>query len=291
MIGQDFITRLLKRKEKPEESGLIQKIVVQEVVPEKTEAGWKTTFVVLKVSDIALDRKELDSAKEIIRRADKARILQATDAIREKLREENLVKALPEGEEEGRRKDFDVKEGDTGVYAVQEHEMGLTEESAKSKTPREKLQDTGNVHNDIRMRVRGKDYLVGLTTTIGSLKMRNKLLTIKEGEKVLVPAFKLKQPLVWLDIGKTTYRVFEPGEVGARERSWARMKRVDYGKFKIGTVDEHYIEIWFDGSKLKGRYILQYVPVEDGRKWMISKPQEQTMDAEREKGGKEDGVE
>ena len=173
------------------------------------------------------------------------------------------------------------------MYVVQEHEMGLTEESAKSKTPRENLRDTGNVHNDIRLRIRGKDYLVGFTATIGNLKMRNKLLTIKEGEKVLVPAFKLKQPLVWLDIGKTTYHIFELGEVGARERSWARMKRADYGKFEIGTVDAHYIEIGFDGSKMKGRYILQYVPVEDGRKWIISKPQEQTMDRERGKGGKD----
>jgi hypothetical protein len=100
-------------------------------------------------------------------------------------------------------------------------------------------------------------------------------------------AFKLAQPDVWLKIGDPPY-VSEPNEVGSTSKKYAKFFKVDEGEYRVGVWRQHLIEIFMYGSKLKGRYLIEYAPIGKGRIWLIEKPSDQTPYAE--KNSKEDVV-
>jgi hypothetical protein len=236
--------------------------------------------VVQKEEIVELDKFEedgLDSLniclEEIIQSPTEKDVLTALD-------ESEIIEKDAEGHG-GSRESFDVKSGDTGKFVLQLHSIGLDEEQAKLK----KFPESGaSIHYDIRMLIDDRDYLIGFTPVIGSLQNRRKLLDPQIGDKTLVAGFKVHQPLVWLTMGEPNPVVLEPGTPGASANTYGIMEAMDNGKVTIGTADNHYIELNFEGKNLKGRYILQYVPVGDGtRKWMLSHPEIQTMDSEKDK--------
>ena len=164
---------------------------------------------------------------------------------------------------------------------IQEHWRGLTEEEAK--TGKAAGPPWHSSHTDIRW-VNTKDYALGITlNTPGSTnpKERNKLIDHQGNERIMCELKNLI-PLGWVN-PKNFPHVAEPGGVGATSNAWARIFVVDSGSVEYYPYKEHFLEFIISDKKVKGRWILTYVPVpkemqkegEPKRVWLLSKPQDQ----------------
>lgn len=171
------------------------------------------------------------------------------------------------------------KESGTGKFVYQHHWRGLEEnETGMSE---EKLLETKNsIHGDLRMQVDGGP-LFGTTIFIGEAKDNQKmpsgdrLIDLPNNDNLQV-AWKLQQPKEWLNVGVDKPMVIPPGGVAASRFLWSVFHAIDKGQYKITYAKEHFIEMFFDGGKLKGRYIFEFAPVGGGQRvWIVDKPTDQ----------------
>ena len=159
-----------------------------------------------------------------------------------------------------------------------------------------------SVHTDMRLQ-RGKDpyWEGGEGFTPGNQFKNNKIRDIQEGTepgKVLMN-FKtarvgesagkgniIRGPIVWLQIGRGTPKVFPPGAVGSTVNAWSRFHVRETFEWIAGIQDEHFKEFWIEGKPLSGRWLIQFAPVgpgaaqAEGRAWMLSRPAEQEPKSE-----------
>jgi len=165
-------------------------------------------------------------------------------------------------------------------FVLQQHLRGLTEEESK-KSLRELLQKENlSTHGDLRMKYNGA--LFGFTIFYGEAKdVRDsggdRLTGIKKDEK-LRGTFKLLQPVIWLNLPDGY--VSAPQEIGATTNKYAKFFKIDKGKYEAGVWNRHFFEFFFNGNKLKGRYIISSFPTDKGRVWNIYKPEDQKPFAE-----------
>ncbi|MBW1939375.1 MAG: hypothetical protein JRI67_11555 [Deltaproteobacteria bacterium] len=139
-------------------------------------------------------------------------------------------------------------------------------------------------HLDLRLVRKGDDFFEGGEIMIGNLTGLDKLKKlIEEGGKLRfgwkVPraeeptAETIRGPVTWMEVGKNKIDIFPPGEVGATAHKYGAMLILDEFDFEIVQADKHAQKLKIKGGKLlpDGIYLVAYVPVEDGRVWMISK--------------------
>lgn len=115
--------------------GDILTLNVGEIIPKKIDGAWVVTAVVPMVADISTV-KEPEGVHSIIRRADKANVLQAPPSVRDELSKDKITQKSIEQvstvavskQVEG---NLDFKEGDEGTGVLQTHERGLSEEQTK----------------------------------------------------------------------------------------------------------------------------------------------------------------
>jgi uracil-DNA glycosylase len=207
-----------------------------------------------------------------------------------KIKKFRTTKAIEEGETRGDAsvnnwqenwQDMLPKSG-KGEFTYQHHWRGLEEEEISDDEPA-LMKTDHSVHGDLRLE--GDDALWGFTVFLGetkdnrNLKDQDKLIDWNPESKIqTVP--KLNQPKEWLDVGKGKPYVSPPGEVGATSEKYSKFFRCDGGTYQLGVARLHMVEIFLDGEKLKGRYLLEFVPVAGQRRWLIEKPEDQTPYAE-----------
>ena len=169
-----------------------------------------------------------------------------------------------------------------GRFVYQHHWRGLTED--ESKLGEAALLKTDNsLHGDLRFEA--PDGLWGFTVFLGDVAQNrsgDRLIDLKPDDK-LQGTFKLKQPKLWLDVGKRSPLIVEPGGVGATANAFAKFFVEDSGTYEMGVWRQNSFEVFLKGKELKGRLIIQFAPVEPGRRvWLISQPEDQTPIADRE---------
>jgi hypothetical protein len=230
-----------------------------------------------------------------------------TGEVKRKLRRvrealENVQKQRPRGLEEGsentrgaaanrewadRWHELLPKSG-KGRFVYQHHWRGLSEDETRLSDS--SLLDTDrSLHGDLRLE--GDGGLWGWAVLIGSAADNrraggDKLLTMKPGDqrKLRLQA-KLQQPTGWLDVGTSKPHVIESGGPGATAEKAAKIFAIDSGTYRLGVVRRSSAEIFLDGGRLKGRYIIQLAEADDDgdrrRFWLIDKPEDQQPIAER----------
>lgn len=173
-------------------------------------------------------------------------------------------------------KDFYPKTG-KGRFVFQIHVMGLTEE--ETKLDLEELVKKRNIrfHGDLRLEY--GDYCWGFTVFLGDEKDLEKIYSLT-GRKFR-GTFKLPEPKEWLTIAHNKPYIAKPNEVGATSNKYAKFFEIDSGTYTAGVWHEHFVEIFLNGDRLKGRYVIEYAPVGDQRIWIIEKPADQTPYAEK----------
>jgi uracil-DNA glycosylase family 4 len=171
-----------------------------------------------------------------------------------------------------------------GRFVYQHHWRGLTEDE-KDLNEAQLLNTDNSLHGDLRFQ--SNDGLWGFSVFLGTTADNRKepggdrLINLPP-EDNLQGTFKLQQPAEWLNVGTKKPYLSPPGGVGSEANTWAKFWAEDTGTYKTGVWREHMIELFIDGKKLKGRFILEYAPVGDGknRVWLIDKPTDQTPYAE-----------
>lgn len=174
-----------------------------------------------------------------------------------------------------------------GRYVYHHHWRGLDDDEAKLSDS-ELMKTNRSLHGDLRLE--GDDALWGWAVLLGKtednrdLPSQDKLVAMNEGklkQAKLQLANKLTQPKEWLNVGVRKPLVTGPGEIGATSKKSAKFFALDTGTYELGVVRKHGVEIFLDGKKLKGRYLLQFAPVAGRRIWLIDKPEDQEPMAER----------
>jgi hypothetical protein len=160
-----------------------------------------------------------------------------------------------------------------GRFVYHHHWRGLSEEEADSATDETLLKTSHSLHGDLRFE--GADGLYGYTIFLGETGT-NKPDKLIEDAGDLQCAPKLKMPHEWLTIGKNKGDTSKPGGVGATSQKHAKFFILDEGTYDLGVMREHMQEYFLHGSKLKGRILIEYAPVGDSRKWLITRPRDQT---------------
>jgi len=174
------------------------------------------------------------------------------------------------------------KDGE-GEFVYQHHWRGLNEDEVKL-SDEQLMKDTGHsVHGDIRLSdgqgLWGWAVFLGRTQDNRRLEHLDKLIDWKEGDNIeLAP--KLEQPKEWLEVGVGKPYVSPPGEAGSTANKFSKFFALDKGTYKMGVARRHAVEIFLDGAKLKGRYLIMFAPVGGRRRWLIDKPEDQTPWAE-----------
>ncbi len=126
----------------------------------------------------------------------------------------------------------------------------------------------------------GWAVLVGSAADNRNVKNGDKLLA---GQSDLRLAPKLQQPKEWLDVGKGSGTVIEPGGPGATSQTYAKVFVRDKGTYQLGVAQRNSVEVFLDGDILSGRYLITYPELERGRRiWLIDRPEDQTPRAESE---------
>jgi len=266
-LGKCFNTKLRA------EPGEILTMGVEEIIPSDDKLQWLGA----RVLDIDKDRKLPYFANQVIGIAERANVLQKA--------------------EEG---NIDYKVGDKGKGVLQLHIMGIEEEriEALEKVSQEAVRSRANplklklllkgaigeqgAHLDVRLVRTGDDYFEGGEIMIGNLTGLDKLKKLEQKAKLRfgwkVPrkeeptAETIRGPVSWMKAGLKKIEIFPPGEVGATANKYGAMLILDSFDFEMYLADEHAKKFHFSGGKLiDGNYLMAYVPVADGRVWMISK--------------------
>jgi hypothetical protein len=182
--------------------------------------------------------------------------------------EENWYKLFPES---GR-----------GKFILHAHWRGLSEDEIKL-SHEELLKTTNSLHFDLRCEA-DESWLWGFTIFAGEAKenrTKNGSLVI-DYRRPLRGTWKARQPHAWLTVGVNSPYVSKPEEVGATSRAYAKFFALDHGTYEMGVWHRHLIEIFLNGDKIKGRVLIQAVPVAGSKKrvWMFTRPKDQTPIAE-----------
>jgi hypothetical protein len=90
------------------------------------------------------------------------------------------------------------------------------------------------------------------------------------------------QPKEWLKIGSGDGQSFPPGESGSTSNKASKFFIKDSGSYELGVATQNSIEIFLDGDRLKGRYLLIRPRLAGERVWLIDKPKSQIPRAEVE---------
>jgi len=170
-----------------------------------------------------------------------------------------------------------------GRFVYHHHYRGLSEEETKLDE-NELLRTNHSLHGDLRFEADGElwGFSVFLGTTEENRKAGGDRLISLPKDDNLQGQFKLSMPKAWLNVGVGKPMVTEPGEVGATSEKYSKFFAVDHGTYEIGVWREHMLELFLHGEKLKGRFLIEYVPVAGGRRvWLIDKPEDQTPYAEK----------
>ena len=268
VLGKTFTEKETKAKK-----GDIIRVGVSEIKKKKVDNYYSYNFqdpdVLEKVSerkspdDIAVADKLAEQTKPEISKLDDEEGEPTRSEVSADKWKNNWYKAFP-------------KSG-SGKFVYQRHWRGLTEE--ESKLSEESLFKTKHsVHGDLRLSASDAwGDLWGVTIFLGETKdAKDRLPKLPDNDSLQV-TFKLPQPEGWLNIANTPY-IVEPGGPGSTTETYAKFFEIDDGTYKIGSWREHFFEIFLKGSKLKGRFIIQYAPMgeEDRRVWLIKQPDNQT---------------
>jgi len=269
VLGKTFNTKLKANV------GDILTVGVEEIIA-RDELDWLGPRVI----DIDSDRSTPYYANQVVALASRGNILQ---------------KAEVEG-------NIDYKVGDTGKGVLQLHVMGIEEkyidalkEHAKEifearhdylklqKILKETIGEQA-CHLDLRLVREGDDYFEGGEIMVGNISGLTKLRKLLEDKAKLRFGWKtphvedptaetIRGPVSWMDVGKDRVEIIEPGEVGAFANTYSIMIALDYFDFEMIQSDKHAKKIKLTGCKVltDGVYLFAYVPVKEGRVWMISK--------------------
>lgn len=164
-----------------------------------------------------------------------------------------------------------------GRFVYQHHWRGLTEDETKL-TDEELMRGDHSIHGDLRFE--GDDGLWGFTAFLGLTSDNrgpnfDKLIDFKRGDNIEAGP-KLLQPKQWLEVGVGNPYISPPGGVGATSGKFSKFFERDRGTYRLGAARLHMVEIFLDGNKLSGRYLLTFAPVAGRRRWLIDKPDDQT---------------
>lgn len=167
----------------------------------------------------------------------------------------------------------------SGRFAYQHHWRGLAED--ETELPEARLFETDHsVHGDLRFE-RDAETLWGVTVFLGTAEENRKaggdrLAVLPEGDNLEI-SHKLAQPHAWLTVGEDKPVVSGPGEVGATAKKFSKFFLEDSGEYRMGVWREHSQEVFLEGKKLSGRFLLVYFPAPGGRRvWIIDRPDDQT---------------
>ncbi|RLF28108.1 MAG: hypothetical protein DRN14_04615 [Thermoplasmata archaeon] len=152
-----------------------------------------------------------------------------------------------------------------------------------------------SVHVDFRVKIGGRLYgwtlndqrMGSIKEEVTSLKQAKELeknweriskLTNKPFEywenRILVEP-KAPEPLEWLDVEG----VVPPGEVGATKIYPGVFSIIDKGRLYFGAVKPYYIEMFLQGKRFTGRWVIRKIPNPWGEHpafvWFIMKPKDQ----------------
>lgn len=172
-----------------------------------------------------------------------------------------------------------------GRFVYHHHWRGLSEEEAKLNED-ELMRTDHSVHGDLRLE--GDGMLWGWSVFLGTVEANREAdgdrLANLPADDNLQTQPKLGQPNEWLDVGVGKPYVSEPGGVGATSEKYSKFFAYDHGTYQLGVMREHLIEVFLDGKRLKGRYLIEYAPVADGaRRWIVDRPKDQAPYAESHK--------
>lgn len=259
------------------EIGDILTIGIEEIIPDEDKN--RLQWLGPRVLDIDKDRKEPYFANQVIGVAERAHVLQ-------KKKEEGNI---------------DYKVDETGKGILQIHIMGIEENKIEGLKKASKqilgarhsalklkmvLKQTigeQGAHLDLRLVRKGDDYFEGGEIMLGNFTGLDKLKKLEEGDKLRFgwktphteepKAETIKGPLDWMSIGKKSIDIIPPGEAGAFSNTYSAILLLDEFDFKMTQADEHAKKLELKGCKLliDGTYLVAYVPVTEGRVWMISK--------------------
>lgn len=173
-------------------------------------------------------------------------------------------------------------ENGTGKFVVQHHYRGLSEE--ESTLDEDALLKTNNsIHGDLRFSF--GSALDGFTmfygTTDNVVKAGGDRLSSLPPDDAMQGAWKLNQPLAWLQVGTPSPYLVKPGGLGSTSQGYAKFFAYDHGTWHPGVWRAHSFEIFLSGSKINGRFIIAFAPLGGSRKWIIIRPEDQTPYAEK----------
>ncbi len=169
-----------------------------------------------------------------------------------------------------------------GAFVYQHHWRGLTEDETKLGED-ELLDTTHSVHGDLRLEIDDKD-LSGWSIFLGKasdVKAGKDLISI--GERDLQATPKPIEQHGWLGLAHGHPFLIKPGSLGSTSNAWAKLFEEDFGTFEIGVWREHMFELFLHGNKLKGRVLIQFVPLGGKRVWLVLMPTDQTPYAQSHK--------
>lgn len=159
-----------------------------------------------------------------------------------------------------------------GDFVYQHHWRGMDENEVKL-SEEELLKTNHSVHGDLRFTAHDGSGLWGFTVFIGSAEdnQKDKLINLPSDDN-LQGAFKLEQPKEWLTIARGKPHIATPGEPGSTSQAYSKFFEEDHGTYEIGVWKQHVVEIFLHGSKLKGRFLIEYAPVGGKHVWLIDRP-------------------
>lgn len=79
---------------------------------------------------------------------------------------------------------------------------------------------------------------------------------------------KLAQPYAWLLVGVKKPYVAEPGGVGSTSKKYAKFFAFDTGTYEPMTWHRSFFEYKINGSKVKGRFVVQKAEIDGKRIWL-----------------------
>jgi len=191
--------------------------------------------------------------------------------------------------------------GDKGTGIAQVHIMGLDEkqvgelkkvgdrirvaaaEPAKLRAVLLGAIGNAGAHVDMRLRKGTANFWEGNEIFIGNLEGLPKLDKLKKEGESLRSDWKvphkdeprgetIQGPLGWMEAGARQPDIFQPGEPGATTNKYGAMIRIDKFTWTIyyAKEDGHAYKFHFDGGVyLDGNFLWAYVPMAEGRMWMV----------------------
>lgn len=168
-------------------------------------------------------------------------------------------------------------------FAYQHHWRGLTKEETELNE-NSLLKTNHSIHGDLRFE--SDDALWGFTIFLGTTKdvvkaNGDRLMNLPFADALQVTP-KLAQPKDWLKVGHNSPLIVEPHEGGATLLTYAKFFEFDSGTYEIGYAEQHFVEVFINGNKIKGRYTFQFAPVGEKRIWLIRRQEDETPFVERE---------